>query len=105
MSSQRNFSKGFSRIDKTLGKVAKQYNLEPALNKYKACKYWNEVAGGFVENAKEFTKVMDFSRGVLKVACLSREIAYKIRLLADRIIEALNLVFGCTVVYAIYIET
>jgi hypothetical protein len=104
MTNQKNYSKGFSRIDKTLNQAAKQYKLEGALNKYQASKYWSEVAGVFVEGARDLTKVMDFNKGVLKVACLSREAAYQIRLLSTKIISALNEVLGKRVVFAIYVE-
>lgn len=95
---------GFSKIDKVINKTAKQYHLESAYYKYKTTKYWHRVAGAFIDDVKELTQVMDFKNGVLKVACLSREVAIKINLLSKRIIFALNQALGKTVVFAIYIE-
>jgi hypothetical protein len=97
-------NKGFARIDKVLGETAKQYNLENAIYKHKALKYWHQVAGAFVEEAKNLTKAMDFQKGVLTIACLSREVASQVKLLAQRIIYALNEFLGRQMVFAIYVE-
>lgn len=97
-------NKGFEKLDKELLRTAKNYHLESALYKYKAQKYWNQVAGNFLEEIENLTKVLDFKKGVLKVACLSKQIASQIKLLSDKIIYALNKAFGKTVVYALYLE-
>jgi len=94
----------FSKIDRLLGQTAKQYNLETAVNKHQAIKHWKEIAGAFVEGAKELTQAIDFKQGVLTVACLSREVANKVKILASRIISALNQVLGRQVVFAVSIE-
>ena len=83
---------------------AKQYNLENAAYKYKAIKHWSEIAGAFVEEAGKFTQAVDFQKGVLTVACLSRAVASQLRLMAEKIIEALNEVIGRKVIYAIFFE-
>ena len=104
MNSKDNYNKGFSKIDKVLNKTAKHYNLENALYKHKALKHWQEIASAFVEEAAVFTQAVDFQKGILTVACLSREVASKIKLLAQRIISALNDILGRQMVYAIYVE-
>ena len=104
MDTKDNYNKGFSKIDKVLNKTAKNYNLENALYKHKTLKHWQEIASAFVEEAAGFTQAVDFQKGVLTVACLSREVASKIRLLAERIIAALNELLGRQMVYAIYVE-
>lgn len=104
MTNQKNNYNGFSRIDKVLNKTAKDYNLETALYKHQTLKYWHEVASGFVEDAKKLTQAIDFKRGVLTVACLSKEVANQVRLLSERIIYALNQIIGKRMVYAIYVE-
>jgi hypothetical protein len=50
------------------------------------------------------TQAVDFKKGVLTVACLSREVASKIKLFAESILEALNQVLGARLVFAIYTE-
>jgi hypothetical protein len=100
----QNSSKGWTGIDKVLKQNAKNYNLETALYKHKALKLWQEIAGGFVEEAGKLTQAVDFKKGILTVACLSRELASKIRLLSEQIITALNELMGQRVVYAIYVE-
>ena len=104
MSTKNKNYKGFTRIDRVLHNAEKQRQLEPLMYRYKALKYWQQVAGGFLEEAEGLTKAVDFKNGVLWVACLSREIASKLKLLTPRIIEALNNILGRTVVYAINIE-
>jgi predicted nucleic acid-binding Zn ribbon protein len=96
--------KGFTKIEKLVSQTAKQYNLENALYKHQAIKHWTNVAAAFVQESANLTQAVDFKKGVLTVACLSREVASKLRLLADRIISALNEMVGRKVVFAIYIE-
>jgi hypothetical protein len=102
MNSKDNYNKGFSKIDKVLNKTAK--NLENALYKHKALKHWQEIATAFVEEAASFTQAINFEKGILTIACLSREVASKIKLLADRIITALNEILGRQMFFAIYVE-
>lgn len=96
--------KNFSKIDKVIYKIAKEKKIIGAVNKYKAIKYWEKAAGNFLENAEGLTKAVDFKNGVLTVACLSKEIAYQIKLLAQRIIESLNKIIGKKIVFAILVE-
>ncbi len=104
MNSKINSHVGFAKIDKMINKTAKQYHLETAYYKYKTAKHWHTVAEAFVDGVKELTQVLDFKNGVLKIACLSREVASKITLLSKRIIFALNQALGKAVVFAIYTE-
>jgi predicted nucleic acid-binding Zn ribbon protein len=97
-------SAGFTSIDKLLKNTAKEYNLESAIYRHKTITGWQKVAPGFIEEAAEKTKALDFNKGVLTVACLSREVAYKIKLMAEQIIAALNEIIGKRVIYAIYVE-
>lgn len=95
---------GFSRIDNILEKNIKNQNLQTAFHKHRALKCWHEIAGSFILEAKDLTQAIDFKKGVLVVACLSREVANKIKVLAEKIVEALNLVLGARLVFAIYTE-
>ena len=101
---RRNQYKGFAKIDKLLSQTARQYNLQNALYRHKALKHWQQIAGAFIEEAASLTRAIDFKKGVLTVACLSREVASKLKLLANRIISALNQLLGRQVVFALYVE-
>ena len=95
---------GFFKIDKVIKHAAKQYNLENALYRHKALTNWGQVAGSFVTEALELTRAIDFKKGVLTVACLSRQVASKLRMLAQQIIGALNQLLGRQVIFALYLE-
>src|SRR5579863_1424749 len=99
--SKDNYNKGFSKIDKVLNHTAKHYNLEAAVCRHRALKHWQQIASAFVEEAAKLTQAVDFKKGVLTIACLSREVASKIKLLAQRIIVALNQLLGRQMVYAL----
>jgi hypothetical protein len=101
---KNNYSKGWTSIDKAIRQNAKNQNLETALYRHKALKLWLEIAEGFVKEARQLTQAVDFKKGILTVACLSREVASKIRFLAEQIITALNELMGKRVIYAIYVE-
>ncbi len=104
MLSAKNQTKGFSKIDKLIFKNAKEHNFEQALYKHKISKYWKEVVGSFVEEAKEMTQVINFKKGVLVVACLSRDVARKLKILAGRILSVINELLGRQVVFALDFE-
>jgi len=97
--------KNFSKIDKLIGQTANQYNLETALNRHRAIKLWQQVAGAFIEEADKLTQAVDLKKGVLTIACISRQVAAQIKLLAGRIIFALNQMLGKEVVFVILVET
>lgn len=98
-------SKGFLKIDKVIKTSAKNHNFENVLYKHQVAKHWHDVASAFVEEATRLTQVIDLKKGVLVVACLSGEVAYKIRQLSQKIITALNEILGKRVVFAIYLES
>ncbi len=97
--------KNFTKIDKVLTKTSKAYKLDLALARYQILKHWQNIIVGFFENGAEETRAMDFKKGVLFVACLSKDIAYRIKVLASRIIYALNQVLGKDLVFAINVES
>ena len=97
------YQKGFAKIDKVLNNTAKNYNLEEAMHRHQALKYWLDAAASFVEEAKTLTKAVDFKKGILTVACLSNEVASKIKLQAVRIMESLNRLLGRRIVFAIQV--
>lgn len=91
-------------MEKVLSQTAKQKKFEPALHRYQALKHWQEVAGEFLTEAKELTRATDLKNGILHIACLSKEIAYQLKLLASRIIYALNQAIGKNIIRAIQVE-
>jgi hypothetical protein len=103
MTQETNMQK-FTKIDRVLKTTAKNYKLEKAVQKHKLLKVWQEVVSGFVEGAEKATQAFDFQKGVLSVACLSKEIAYQIKVLSQRIIYALNQVIGFNAVFALQVE-
>lgn len=96
--------KPFESIDRVINRSAKEKKMMGAVNRYKTLKNWEKAASGFILQAGELTRALDLKNGVLFIACLSREVAYQIRLLASRIITALNQLVGKQVVFAIQIE-
>jgi len=96
--------KNYVKIDKVLSQTAKNYKLESAVHKYKALKAWEKAASGFIVEAKGQTKAIDLRQGILVVACLTKEIAYQIKLLAQRIIYEINKLLGKSIVFAISVE-
>lgn len=95
---------GFTKINKLVDQAAKNHNLQTALYRHNTLKNWQQAVSGFIEEARESTRAVDFKKGTLFVACLSREIAAQIRLLTQRIIYALNQLLGRQVVFAISVE-
>ena len=104
MNNRQNFYRGFTRIDKLLNTSAKKHNFEQVFYQHQAIHYWDKAASGFLEEAANSTKAVDFCKGVLTVACLSREVAAKLKLLAQRIIAILNELLGRRVVFALSLE-
>ena len=98
-------NKHFSSLKFDLKNTAKRYKLEAALEKFQVLKGWEEVVVGFFQDAEGKTKAVDFKNGTLTVACLSRELAYEIRLLTHRLITALNDLLGRFAVRALYVQS
>ena len=96
--------KGFTKINKVLPGRIKEYKLEKAFYKHQVIKHWEQAAMRYVGDVKDKARAIDLKNGVLVVACLSKELAYQIRLLAKRIMDDINQLVGKTVVFAIYTE-
>lgn len=105
MSVTRNkHQKGFVPVKKALSSKQNP-KLAQAFNQYQIKQKWNQALAGFFDNTDGQTMVVDFREGVLWVACLSRELAYEIKLLAKRILETLNKLLGRTLVFGLRVET
>ena len=92
------------KINRSLEKSIKRYNLEDKVKAYQVCKTWEKIIGDFLPHAAGKTFAVSLERGVLKIASLSREIATDIKLYAQRLVEEINRVLGKKVVFAIYCE-
>lgn len=78
--------------------------FQKALHRQKVIKHWDKAISEFFEEGQNLTKVMDFKDGVLLIACLSKELAYKIKAYAQRIIYILNQLLGQELVYSIRLD-
>lgn len=94
----------FTKIEKVLKQSEKNYKLEEAALKYKLIKLWDKVVLGFLTEAKDITRAVDFKNGVLTVAVLSSELASQIKAMSQRIIYELNSLLGKKLVFSIQIE-
>ncbi len=94
----------FTKIEKVLKTTSKNYKLDAAVRKHQLLKAWQDIVRAFVSEAAETSKAIHFEKGVLLVACLSKEVAYQIKVLSQRIIYALNQFLGSTAVFAIQVE-
>jgi hypothetical protein len=97
--------KGFVKAGEAALKNHPQSKVfEKALYKHQAIKSWDKAVLEFFEDAKEKTKATDFKEGVLYIACLTKDLASKIKMFAQRIIYILNQLIGKDIVYALKVE-
>ncbi len=92
------------KINKTLNTTIKKYKIEDKVKQHQLLVVWEKVVAEFLPNAAKQTMALSFEKGVLKIASLTKEIAYEINLYSKRIIEALNTFLGRTLVYRIVCE-
>ena len=98
------YNKGFTPIKKVLPDRIKEYKLEKSFYRHQALRHWETAVCKFLDKAGRQTRAVDLKNGVLLVACLSKDLAYQIRLLAQRIVDEINQLIGKSVVFAIYTE-
>lgn len=96
--------KNYTSINKALSGKFNEPKLKQAFYKSKAIRNWQIAAAKFLNEAYEQTRAIDFKNGVLVVACLSKELAYQIRMLAQRIMAEINKLIGKNVVFGIYTQ-
>lgn len=92
------------KINRTLQNNLKKYKIEDQVKAQQVLTLWEKIISDFLPNAAKQTMAIAFERGVLKIASLTREIAYEINLYQRRLIEALNALVGKTLVYKIVCE-
>jgi hypothetical protein len=92
------------KITRTLNKAIKKYKIEDKVKQHQLMAVWEKVISEFLPNAAQKTMALAFEKGVLKIASLTKEIAYEINLYHKRIIEALNACLGRQLVFRIICE-
>ncbi|MBU6447282.1 DUF721 domain-containing protein [Patescibacteria group bacterium] len=93
-----------NKIDKALSRQLKKYKIEDKVKAQQLLIAWEKIISDFLPNAARQTMAYAYERGVMKIAVLSREIAYEINLYAKRIMDALNSIVGKHLVYSIVCE-
>lgn len=93
-----------NKIDKALKWQLKKYKIEDKVKAQQLLIAWEKIISDFLPNAAKQTMAYAYERGVMKIAVLSREIAYEINLYAKRIMDALNALVGKQLVYRIVCE-
>jgi hypothetical protein len=96
--------KGFMPVSRAFYTHPRAKVFNQALARHSVLNSWERVIAEFFEDGESQTKAVDFKQGVLLVACLSKELAAKIKLFAQRIIYLLNQALGQTVVYSLQID-
>lgn len=92
------------KINKTLNSTIKKYKIEDKVKQHQLLSVWEKVISEFLPNAAQKTMAVAFEKGVLRIASLTKEVAYEINLYKRRIIEALNSVLGKQIVFGIVCE-
>ena len=97
-------ARGFVKVEKILHYSQNSRVFRQAWLQHKAVNLWTEVAGAYLDDAAALTKAVSFNKGILVVACLTKEVAYQVKILALRLLEALNKLLGVLLVYQIEVQ-
>ena len=98
-------SKGFVRAaHAALSAHPKAQVFQKALIRHQAITVWQKAATEFFDSAGNQSKAVDFKDGTLFIACLSKDMANKIKMFAQRIIYILNQLLGQQLVFALRVE-
>jgi hypothetical protein len=92
------------KINKTLNTAMKKYKIEDRIKQHQLLAVWEKVVSDFLPKAAQQTMAVAFEKGILKIASLTKEIAYEINLYQKRLVEALNNFLGKQIVYGIVCE-
>jgi hypothetical protein len=94
----------FVNIKQIIPQSAKQHQAEAQFTKYQIITAWGKVSPGFFTEAAELTKAVNFEKGTLYVACLSKDLYFAIRQLMQQILRALNEFLGRNLVFNLVVE-
>ncbi len=92
------------RINKTLYANIRKYKIEDKVKATELLKIWDKVIIDFMPEAASQTMAVAYEKGILKIAVLSKDIAYQIYLYQKRLIEMLNNLLGRRMVFRIVCE-
>lgn len=92
------------RINKQLHAIIKKYKIEDKVRTQQALQNWEKIVSQHLPQAAQKTLPLSLDRGVLKVAALSKDVAYEIRLYQKRLAEAINEEIGKRLVFVISCE-
>ncbi|MEK7075773.1 MAG: hypothetical protein AAB948_03205 [Patescibacteria group bacterium] len=92
------------RINKTLYANIRKYKIEDKVKANELLKLWDKVIADFMPHAVKQTMAISYEKGVLKIAALSKDIAYQIHLYQKRLIQMLNDLLGKRMVFKIVCE-
>ncbi len=92
------------RINASLHRTIKKYKIEDKVRSHQALSQWEKVIAEFMPQAAQKTMAISLEKGVLKIAALSKDLAYDIHLYQKRLIEALNEIIGKRLVFVIVCE-
>ena len=95
---------GFEKIERAIIYKPRDKKIDESFWRYKAMRHWSEAIVGYFEEAKELTQAIDLKNGTLVIACLSKELARKIKIFAEKILQSLNELLGRRVIYALVVE-
>ncbi len=94
----------FVSIKHIIPQSARQHQAEAEFIKYKVINAWEKVSPGFFVEAAGLTKAINFEKGTLYIACLSKDLYFAIRQLAQQMLKAINGFLGRQMVYNLVIE-
>ncbi len=95
----------FTKIGKVIKNEINNQKINEAFLRHQVLKAWERTAVSFFKEAEKLTKALDFKKGVLTVACLDEKLAYQLKILASRIIYAVNNFLGKILVYSLRVES
>ena len=96
--------KGFVKAVHAFANHPKSATFQKAFNRHKAMSVWERAVGAFFEGEQNHSKALDFKDGILFIACLTKELANKIKMFAQRIIYLLNQLIGKDLVFGLKVE-
>ncbi len=92
------------RINKTLYANLRKHKIEDKVKATELLKLWDKVIVDFMPQASSQTMALAYEKGVLKIAVLSKDIAFQIHLYQKRLIQMLNDLLGRRMVFKIVCE-
>lgn len=96
--------KGFRPLSEAVRIKSANKKFKEAFESKRVSGLWSGVVEGVFPGASLKTKPLTFRSGVLRVACLSAELAKQLRLFASRLVYFLNAALGAVLVLRLEVE-